>query len=47
MLHQITSAIRPALSLQDTFINWSAIRNALAESPRKRKLQVGKLIVTS
>ncbi len=47
MLHQVTSAIRPALSLRDTFAQWAAIRGALAESPRNRVLQVQKLAKTS
>jgi hypothetical protein len=47
MLHQVTSAIRPALSLRDTFTNWHVIRDALAESSRKRMLQVQKMAKTS
>jgi hypothetical protein len=47
MLHQILSAIRPALSLPKVFTNWDAIRAALAESPRQRILQVQKFMPTS
>jgi len=47
MLHQVVSAITPALSLRDVFTNWGAIRDALSESSRKRILQVKKFPKTS
>jgi hypothetical protein len=47
MLHQINSAIRPALSLRDAFTNWGTISDALAEPPRQRLLQEQKLTQTS
>lgn len=47
MLHQLTRAIAPALSLRATFSHWATIRGDLAEAPRRRMLQVQKLQKTS
>ena len=40
MLHQVQQATEPTISLDNVISKWDEIRKNLAESPRKRKLQV-------
>jgi len=39
---QIQQAVEPHLSLQQTLYSWKQIAQALAEKPRKRRLQLAK-----
>ena len=39
-LNQVCRAIEPAFGLADMLANWNEISECLAESPRKRKLQL-------
>ncbi|MEO9205328.1 MAG: hypothetical protein ABI296_06395 [Gammaproteobacteria bacterium] len=40
MFHQIQHAINPIISLNEVISRWNEIRQALAESSRKRKPQI-------
>ena len=40
MLHQVTRAIEPSLSLAQTISDWNAISEQLADPPRKRTPQL-------
>jgi len=43
MFDQVRHAILPPMGLQDALRNWSAITQALADTPRKRKRQTEQL----
>ena len=40
MFHQIQHIINPIIALHDVIMKWNVLRLALAESPRKRRLQI-------
>ncbi len=43
-LHLLKQAVNPRLSLGQCLENWGNISRNLAEPPRKRKLQLNKLV---
>ena len=45
MINQVKRAIEPALPLQTVIEQWNKIGCALAEPPRKRKVQTTKIEV--
>lgn len=46
MLHQIQHTIEPQISLNNVISKWGEIKEKLAESTRKRKLQIDSSLLS-